>query len=325
MPVDIESFSKFIAAAVEDNEGVEQSPLKLYRTRNLSPDIYAGNTKKREYNGDDGRNQPTVMSGQHNKLSFDFDFAGSGDISKVPEIDDLLRIGGLNRVANSNGGWDYLIADSADVDSGTFMLRRLVGRGEEAGEKRYYRYPILGARGYLGIEWKVDEDPLFKLTDIMGQYIRPISEEITEIKLVYPNQADPLPIGNDNTPTAKIDGKDVCLNAMTISNYSGFDVNYTNNVNCNRTRLKPKAIDGTMTIKEPDWINEFHIYEMVESHQRIMRVPLLLEHGTKEGNKQRIESQQIQIHGVKDTDMPDGSLGKELSFTFLDKPILTLH
>ncbi len=324
MPTDIESLSKFIVAGIEQTEGTESTTLKLYRTRNLSPGIYEGNTKKREYNGDDGRYQTTVTTGQHSKISFDCDFAGSGDINNIPAIDDLLRACGLNRAANPQGGYDYLIADSADVDSITVMFRRLVGRGDQASEKRYRRYPILAARGYVGIEWKAEEDPLFKFVDITGEYIRPVEESIPKIVFDYTDQADPLPIGTSNTPVAQIMGKDVCLHAMTISNYSGFEVSRTNAVNCDRTRLKPKPIEGSLTIKEPDWDKEFHIYEIAESHEKITRVSLLMEHGTSAGNTQRISCEEIQIHGVKDTDLSDGTLGKELSFTCLKKPVLTL-
>lgn len=324
MPVDIDGFSKFLAAGVESAEGTPAPLLKLFRTRNLEPAIYEGDSKKREYDGDDGRKTPTVLGNSHNSLSFDMDFAGSGDAAVVPEIDALLRMCGMLRVDNDTAGFDYLIGGNADVPSGTLQVRRVVGNGANAGESRYYRYPTTGARGYFGIDIKAGEDPLFQFRNFMGNYVRPLDEQVATIDVEFTNQAAPAVVSNENTPIAILNNTDVCLHAFSISNYSGFEVQRVNAVGCSRTRLKPVSIDGSMTIKETDWTSEFHIYELVESHQAIQTVPFQLQHGTSAGNINTIEAGAMQIHGVKDVELSDGALGKELQFTILDKPVLTM-
>ena len=320
--------SKFLAGAVETTEGVNPGTLALIRTSNLDPVPYEGDTRRRTYNGDDGRNNPTVKSNRHNSVSFDTDFSGSGDPATVPAIDAFLRMAGLSRTANDTAGYDYLISDPADVSSGTILVRRKAGR--TAGGVGYMKYESTGVRGYVGIIMQNGNDPMFQFRDMKGSYYRPIhTEEAAELELVYNAQEYPEIFENGNVPkfqfgipdSAAPDGfemRDVCLEEFNCSNYSGLTVNRTNRVNCPGTKVQAAPIDFTAKVGYDD-----SFWELVESHQNIITVPFSMMHGTSAGNQLSINSSHVQIHDIKETDL-DGELGMDLSCTFLDRPVLTI-
>lgn len=322
----IDSKSKFLAGAIETNEGVNPGALTLIRTSNLEFPTYEGDTRRREYDGDDGRNNPTVTSNAHTVFSFDADFSGSGDPATLPSLDAFLRMAGLSRIANATAGFDYLISDTADIDSGTLMGRRKSGR--TAGGVGYVKYESTGVRGYVGISMQKGSDPVFQFRDMKGSYIRPLSvEEVSEIALSFNAQEYPEIFENGNVPEFKFgipngaggfELRDVCLHEFVVSNYSGVSIARSNAVNCAGTRATATPIDFTAKI---GWDDSF--FELVESHQQIITVPFQMMHGTSAGNQLSIKSGSVQIHGLKEVDI-DGELGMDLSGTFLDRPVLTI-
>lgn len=325
---EIDTKAKFIAGAVETTEGVNPGDLILIRSRALSPTSYDGDTITREYDGDDGRSRPTVKTNEHSTFSFDVDFAGSGDAAVLPAVDAFLRMAGLSRVANATAGYDYLISDPADVESGTLMMRRKVGAGAAAGEVGYVNYESNGVRGYVGIQMNKGEDPLFQFRDMKGSYQRPIYGEEPTVALDYAAQTDPEIFQNGNTPVFQFgipDGaggfemRDVCAHSFAVSNYSGLTITRSNAVNCPGTRVQTAIIEGTAQI---GWDDSF--FELVESHKGIVRVPLLITHGSSAGNILTVAGQELQIHDMSETDLDDGTLGMDLSFKFLDRPVLTI-
>ena len=331
MAVQIDKFSKFLCAAVQAVEGTPATTLKLYRTLNLNPDIYAGDQKKRQYDGDSGRFTPTVTTNEQNKFSFDVPFAGSGAAATIPAIDDLLRIGGLSRVAATapEVGFDYLIGSSGDTDSGTLLMREVVGGVEANGDQRYYYYQTADARGYVGIECKVNEDPIFKLVDVTGSYIRPTSVLEPSVSLEYLDQQEAMPFGYTSVPQARLGDPtvantwhDVCLHSFSIGNYSGFTISKSNAVNCPRTVQQPTPIEGSFTIKQLDWTDEFNIYEAAESHNGYKTLPFQMTIGTVAGNTIKIDIEKLQITKVARTELDDGSMGVDISFICLANPVL---
>ncbi len=330
MSVDIHKLSPFLAGGIETVRGQMPATMVLFRTRDLSPDIYEGDQKQRTYDGDSGRFTPTVTGNPHNKFSFKTDYAGSGDVTKLPAIDHLLRMAGLSRAANPEAGFDYLISDAGDVDSGTLLMREKVEGHTSGGNARYYIYETNAVNGHVGIDLKVDEDPLFNF-ELMGNYKRPVDSQIPEVELVYVDQAQPEIFGDASVVKAQLGDPsdnnvfhDVCLHSFTIPNYSGFTAQRSNAVNCAGTSLKAIPIEGSMTIKMPDWTEEFHIYELGESHQGYVTVPFSLHQGTSAGNKVNIDISALQIKKPTRTTLDDDMLGIQLDFTCMAKPVLTI-
>lgn len=320
--------SIFLAGAVETTEGTNPGTLTLIKTRGLDPTPYDGDTITREYDGDGGRNRPTVRVNEHTTFSFDVDFAGSGDPAIAPAVDQFLRMAGLSRVANATAGFDYLISDPADVESGTLLARETAGAGAAAGNTGYIPYEANGVRGYVGIQMNKDEDPLFQFRDMKGSYKRPEYVEEATIDMDYVDHTDPEPFSNNNTPTFQFgipDGsggytmRDVCAHSFSASNYSGLSVTRSNAVNCAGSRVQTQPIEVSAQV---GWDDDFIM--LAESHQNIIRVPLLIQHGTSAGNTLTIRAQELQIHNWTRTALDDGTVGMDLTATFLDKPILTI-
>ncbi|MEZ5537641.1 MAG: hypothetical protein R3F02_18730 [Thiolinea sp.] len=322
----IDSKAKFIAGAVEATEGTNPGTLAQLRTRNLEVTSYDGDSRRREYDGDDGRNNPTVKPNRHTSFSFDADFAGSGDPTVISALDEYLRMAGLARAPNATAGFDYLISDPADVSSGTLMVRRKSGR--DGANFGYVNYESNGVRGYVGIVMAKGDDPMFQFRDMKGSYIRPAyTAENAEIVFAPDNQEYPEIFENGNVPEFKFgipDGvggfelRDVCLHECSIGNYSGLNASWRNAVNCAGSRVTATPIDFTAKI---GWDDSF--FELVESHQGIITIPFQMMHGTSAGNQLSIKSAKVQVHDLKETDI-DGELGMDLSCTFLDRPVLTI-
>lgn len=332
MRLDIDTKSKFLAGGIETTEGQRAASMSLVRSRNLEVVPYEGNTVQREYAGTDGRYQPKIKTNRHTTASFDTDFAGAGDSAVIPGADAFLRMAGLSRVAadasDASKGYQYLISDAADVDSGSLLMNRKAGR--TAGGVRYMRYEMLGVRGYVGLTMKKGQDPLFQFRDFKGSYIRPVqAEEADEIVIEYNAQEYPEVFENGNVPLFQfgipnaaaangVEMRDICLHEFDVPNYSGFTVSRVNAINCARTRQSGVPIDFTAQIGYDD-----SFWELVESHKNIITVPFAMRHGTSNGNMLSIEAQQIQIHDLKEVDI-EGEVGMSLSGTFLDKPVLTI-
>ena len=335
----ISSKSKFLAGAVETVEGVNPGTLNLIRTSNLEMMAYEGNTRRREYDGDDGRKQPTVKSNIHSSFSFDTDFSGSGDPTVIPAVGAFLQMAGLSRVANATAGYDFLISDPSDVDTGTLLGRRKAGRGTTG--INYVNYESSGVRGYVGILLQKGSDPVFQFRDMKGSYIRPITaEELTEIDMVYNAQEYPEVFEHGNVPEfgftipteVEIVGmyswlyryrgatelREVCLHEFAAPNYSGLTTSYRNAINCGGSASAAVPIDFTAKI---GWDDSF--FELVESHKQVITTGLSMTHGTSAGNQLSITSSEMQIHDLKEVDI-DGEMGMDISGTFLDRPILTI-
>ena len=336
----INSKSKFLAGAVEVVEGVNPGALSLIRTSNLEMLAYEGDTRRREYDGDDGRDSPTVKSNIHSAFSFDTDFSGSGDPAVIPSVGAFLQMAGLSRVPNAVSGFDYLIGDPSDMDSGTLLGRRKAGLGDTGGVN-YVNYESNGVRGYVGISLQKGNDPLFQFRDMKGSYIRPLTqEELAEIDIVFDAQEYPEVFEDGNVPEfgfnmrveVPIVGwhswlfryqggyelREVCLHEFMAPNYSGVTVSRSNAINCGGTISQAVPIDFTAKI---GWDDSF--FELVESHKNIITTGLSMQHGTSAGNQLSIKSDFIQIHDLKEVDI-DGEMGMDISGTFLDRPVLTI-
>lgn len=329
----IDSKSKFLAGAIETTEGVRPADpaFILLRTRNLEPKAYDGSTQRREYDGDDGRANPTVKSNRHTTFSFDADFAGSGDPAKLPALDSFLRMGGLSRVAvdenDANQGYQYLISHPADMDAGTLLVRRKAERRNNGTD--YITYESNGVRGYIGIQLQAGSDPLFQFRDFKGSYQRPLTvTEANDIDVVYEQQAYAAIFEDGNVPLFQFglpdsNGamvlRDVCLHEFNVANYSGVTISRNNAVNCGGTQAKATPIDFTAKVGYDD-----DYWQVVESHQGIVTLPFAMQHGTSNGNILTISAQKVQIHDIQEVDI-DGELGMDLSGSFLDRPILTLR
>lgn len=325
---EIDTRSKFLAGAVEATEGVNPNSLVLIRTRNLTVTPYDGETITREYDGDSGRNRPKVKVNEHTTFAFDVDFAGSGNPATIPAVDAFLRMAGLSRAPNATAGFDYLISDAADVDSGTLLMRRIAGAGAMAGKTSYVPYEANGVKGYVGISLSKGKDPLFQFKDMRGSYLRPVAGDANTVVLEYLDQTDPEVFQNGNTPIFRFgipqagggfEMRNLCAHSFSADNYSGFEVSRSNAVNCPGTRLQAKPIEFKAQI---GWDDSF--FELVESHKGIIRVPLLIQHGSSAGNTLSLVAQEIQISDMSETDLDDGTLGMDLGGTFLDKPVLTI-
>lgn len=334
----INSKSKFLAGAVEAVEGVNPGALSLLRTSNLEILAYEGDTRRREYDGDDGRDSPTVKSNIHTSFSFDADFSGSGDPAVIPAVDDFLRMAGLSRAPNPVAGFDYLIGDPSDMDSGTLLGRRKAGEGDTGGVD-YVNYESNGVRGYVGLAMQKGNDPVFQFRDMKGSYIRPLTiEELAEINIVFDAQEYPEVFEDGNVPEFSFgvrpdeivgwyswlfryrsyESREVCLHEFMAPNYSGVTVSRSNAINCGGTIAQAVPIDFTAKI---GWDDSF--FELVESHKRVITTGLSMTHGTSAGNQLSIKSDFIQIHDLKEVDI-DGEMGMDISGTFLDRPILTI-
>ena len=337
MSADISKFGKFIRVALENENGVA-SEFQLIRTRNLSAETMSGDSKKREYDGGDGRANPTVMSNLHSNLSFDVDFAGSGESGAKPGISHLLQIAGLLEEDigvgvpegdQNYGVFQYRPSSARQTPTGAIIFSRKHSSKTADGKARYNQYKSKGCRAKVGISWKVGEDPLFQFSDFIGDYERPITEVLEEIAMVYSHQTDPLPISYDSVQIAKIGDlhdsskkHSLCLHEFNISNFSGLDITRQDIPNCSSTSSSEVAIEGTVKIKMPDFDDDYNPYELVESHEKINKVPLELELGKVAGNIINLSSSGVQFHTLKEVELSDNTMGLDLSFTALALPTL---
>jgi len=291
--MDIRFASKAFHAKAEGTKGVDSSPDKTNRifTRDLAGKVYDGNRQQVEYDGDNGRNRPSVMAGEHSSFNMKFDFAGSGTNNIAPPYADILRACGVDVTVGASDV-TYTIADEI-IDSVSGYFSRDEGIGIQL-------YKSLGMQGVAGIEFARGQVPAWVVSQLMGSYIQPVYNP-SALGGSLPTQVRGVPVSNANTTTASLDGVDVCLESLTLDNV-GHSVEFYNSPNCNEAKAQPVPITGSITLKD-EGVQAHNWVAKAESHAAIVGVPLILAHGTAAGNIMSIPGVPVQITDIDETEI----------------------
>lgn len=186
-----------------------------------------------------------------------------------------------------------------DLDAGEVRLE-LVSDGDGDSLTLYYRHDgqqqrIKGARGNVTGTGEAEGMPTLQIT-LQGQYERmTLAETLT---LSVTDQADEVPINYANT-TLNIMGHQAIGEAFSFD--LGNTVTHKNKMGLNAHRISARDASGQMTFQAPR-IDEFDIFELLESHQQVNVGAVAFEHGPVPGNIVGVRTVKTQLSGLSDED-----------------------
>ena len=284
---------KALVACLEDEYAVAK-PMNdgvLLLVVDIDHTVYGGNTATRQRMKEHLGGDADVNVGPMASVVVTVPWSGSGEPPVIgtsvtaPAFTALLR--------------GCRLAVVEDLDAGEVRLEP-VSEGDGDSLTLYYRHDgqqqrIKGSRGNVTGTGEAEGMPTLQIT-LQGQYERPeLAEALT---LSVTDQADEVPINYANT-TLNIMGHQAIGDAFSFD--LGNTVTHKNKMGLNAHRISARDASGQMTFQAPR-IDEFDIFELLESHQEVSVGAVAFEHGTQPGNIVGVRTVKSQLSGLSDED-----------------------
>lgn len=270
-------------------------------TSNLDIQVYQGDRVSRNFDRDSLGASEEINVNPHNVISFDVELAGSGTLATAPAFGDLLECCGLGETVDAGVDVQY-----APISSGFSTVSASFLRLQDDADQMWVK--TTGIRGNLAIELGKSAFPMFKFSSLMGTYYTPT--QATAITGVTSDYISPLAVTKDNTPTVTVDGTAACFTQFNMD--LGNQVTRRDAPNCRSTILSDRNVTGSITIVAPD-LSTKNYFGDLESHDGVSTIPLIITHGTVEGNIVTISLPTVQLKDISEVDV-DGDLGFQFSF-----------
>ncbi|WP_129138788.1 phage tail tube protein [Modicisalibacter coralii] len=262
---------------------------------------YAGNTVDRERmrNGLGGFEQ--VNTGPYVERSLRTPLSGSGTKGEPPGSGLLLRVCGFSETINSEAG----------SESVTYAP---VSKGFESLEMWWLedtqQQHVTGVRGTASITTDSQGLPYIQY-QLRGLYQRPEAAGDASVA-TKGAQAKELPVNKQNSQFS-IDGNQARMSSFSLD--LGIEYPYRNLTSYEGVELTDRQVSGSTNIEAPD-LATVDYFAKVESHQAQALVPVVLTHGTAEGNIVEISGQQVQLSSISPSEN-QGIMHYDLGLRFL--------
>jgi len=234
---------------------------------NVTP--YAGETITRDIDQTEASAGEVVNVNPHQVFAFNVDAAGAGAAGTAPVFGPLLQACGLVETVNAGTDCTYVLSNTATAP--TVSLAKYEGDDKlQQGE---------GALGNVVLSF-ANKIPQFQFSNFICGYNRPVNA-VFPSSLVYDNYSDPLPFTKENTPVAKLNGKDLVLLGGQITFGSGVTMrNVPNQKGAQHGELYAtySLTFEAKSIADENW------FESLESHDGITPVDCHIQHGIVDGN-----------------------------------------
>lgn len=300
--------NQILLAKLEVTEGVDPLPdgsNVIETVEGVTVTLYDGEKVTRNVDSAIPTAGEEINKSPHQTFGFNVDMAGSGAPGTAPVFGHLLQACGFKEKVNADTSVVYTLSHDK---SETVALYRHVGN--------QMLQKALGCRGNVSVS--MDSFLRMQFSNFKGSYNRPSAANFPNT-LNYQHYADPLPINKANTTLLELDGYGIGLTAGNIS--FGDSVNYKNLPNQEFSQHANQFATGQLTFIAPDLAAKDYFSKM-ESHNGVVTVPFKLVHGSVAGNICEIESAELQISNLSETDV-DGDIGFSADIRFQVAPTIT--
>ncbi|WP_447556428.1 phage tail tube protein [Vreelandella sp. EE22] len=293
MTVPLLERKKALLAGIETDYGKAVAPedCSLMLVTELSASPYEGNTVERTRLREHLGGYAQINTGPTVQLQVTVPWSGSGKVPgegtelTAPMIGKLLR--------------GCKMRETLDVDAGEIQYDRISGEGDSL--TLYYRHDgqqqrIRGSRGTVTGTGNTGAMPTVSFT-FTGLYERP--EVVEALDLVIEDWADELPVNFQNTTKFNIHGYEAIGQNFSVDLAN--TVTPRNLVNYEGIHVTDSTPTGQVSFQAPR-LDEFDVFERIESHKVVATAPIGWEHGTQPGNIVGIRGRKAQLTGVSNQD-----------------------
>lgn len=262
---------------------------------------YAGNTVDRERMREGLGAFEQVNTGPYVERTIRVPFAGQGTKGEPPAFGPLLRSSGLSEtIDTATAGEEKVIYQPASEGHESLEMWWM-----EDGQMQH----ISGARSTGSIATDSQGLPYLEF-QTTGLYKKPeVAGDASVANQAV--QAKELPINKQNT-VATINSHKACMSSLSLD--FGNTVEYRNLINCESVQISDRQVTGSTNIEAPDLATKDY-FAAVESHNGVTLVPLVLTHGSADGNIIELKSNQVQLASISPTDN-QGIMHYDLSLRF---------
>lgn len=276
-----------LLAKVQTADGVDAAPTGAANAilcRAVAPEPISGEQVERAlirpYKGNSGK----LFVGEHRKMTFEVELAGSGTAGTAPAWGPLLRAAGF----------------AETITVGTDVTYDPVSEGEPLLTLYCYldgtKYAMLDCKLNVSFELNAKAIPVMKF-EAIGTYVPP-AEVVMPTGVDYTKFIQPKTVGKTNTPTFTFHGLAACTSVFSIA--WGNTLSWRELINCAGARSADRKPTGNITMELPK-VTTKNWAEVVREGA-IGAASLV--HGTTPGNIVELALPQIQcgIYSLNDED-----------------------
>ena len=210
-------------------------------------------------------NRQNVILQRSVPISATVEMAGSGTAGTAPRYGPMLKACGLGETIVAGTSVTY-----APVSSGfsSYAMQFFIDNGSEQS--------IGGIRGTADFNLSVGSVPTISFSH-MGIWSAPTA--LSSPSVTYSQQATPLAVNADNTPTVEVHGFSACMTEFSLS--LGTEMVFEQKASCSRqVRLVDRRTTGSMTIELP----AFATKDFIAAVSAQTEDTITWTHGTTAGN-----------------------------------------
>lgn len=309
MPIKVAEKSKILFAGIETTEGtaVTLTSANAILTKGLTGTIGEGDVTTDDYDGIDSRDAPESSGNLRNTFSFETPVTFAATAGAVPGNNDILKACGFSPVVTIGTQVIYSPSPVGSLDTVTMEMRR------PKNSTLDMVFKTTGARGILGIDMGVGKRPMWKVSNMQGNYIQPV----TAAKIANPSYGTQKTnvaqvLNKDTVVKFLLDGKTYCANALTSDNLSGLDISRAETFCGSFTEAETSTPVIKITFLSPDWdaLTEANPFLIGRTDDVVRRLSFEVEVGNIAGRKLILNCAEVQP-----TKPADATIGKSYANT----------
>lgn len=268
---------KVLLAKIEGTYGTDSVPTgaaNAILTRDLSIELFQGNTEEIDYDRQHMGNGKQIYTGPHSRLSFTVDLQGSGAAGTAPAWGALLKACGFAETVNAGVDVQYALKSDTPFSS-LSMYFYLDGE----------LHKVLGARGTVTVELSKEALPKLNFT-FTGLRVAPASGTASGVS--QSSWIEPTPVTKGETLVCTLDSYSLPMESLSVD--VGNQIVYRNLPTIEEVVQTDRATNGSISFEKPA-LGDKNFDAIVAAHTV---VNLVAEHGSVAGKKVRLDGK-VQI------------------------------
>ena len=268
---------KIILAKVETTYGTDAAPTgaaNAILARNIELTPLAADTVERDNPRPELGAYQKIHVGEHVKISFEVEMAGSGAAGTAPAYGPLMRACGLAETVTATTDTQYDPVSQNEESASIYM--HFDGQ----------LHKLIGARGSWGFKINKKGIPYWAF-ELTGMWADPAS--VNDPTPDFTAFKQPLHISNANTPTASLHGHNLVLSSLEVS--ANNSVVHRDLVGLEEVAILDRSVGGSIVFEAPN----LSVWNAFTTAKANALGALQLVHGTTAGNIVQHDAPAVQI------------------------------
>ena len=279
MPILSEFEQREITLEIEASRGVAEAdtPTSVLLVQDWTSQPYIGDDKTMNFDSlssmkieEVKKLNPQMTCGFNTPLT-------KPDSGVYPSWLNLLRACGMDVLdtAQSTPATPQLIVTQSTPSS---MDTATIREYQAADAARNHLYTGVGGTGNISLDFIAGEIPMLGVSNFLSSYVRPnyVAPFLADKALLNAEECKAATV--DGHVVSQLDGKDVCIQSLKMSNFDGRDLGIDQFFCRTVGGGARKAMQFEVIYLNPDWSSEFNPWALGESHETTNRVPFIFEH-----------------------------------------------